>query len=138
MGSLRPSLRLIDANFNRAKEGLRVCEDIIRFMYDDQALTQAFKKLRHDCATVLFQFPVPYKSLIDARNSRGDVGKESVILMNRKPGWKDILISNLKRSEEALRVLEEAAKVVAPKNSRGFQKLRFQLYELEKKTFKRL
>lgn len=132
------SLRLIDANFNRAKEGLRVCEDILRFKYDHKLLTAAFKKLRHDCSKVLLEFPVPYKAIVKARNSRSDVGKDSLIFLKKKPNWNDILVSNIKRSEEALRVLEEASKVIAPAKSRRFQRLRFRLYELEKKTFKRL
>jgi len=131
------ALRLVDVNFNRAKEGLRVCEDIIRFMHDHKSLTDAFKRLRHDCSKVLLDFPVPYKNLVNARNARGDVGKESVILAKKKPSWNDILISNMKRSEEALRVLEEASKVIAPTQSHRFQNLRFKLYELEKKTVKR-
>ena len=135
---MRDSLRLIDVNFNRAKEGLRVCEDIMRFMYDDKALTQSFKKMRHDCSGILLKFPVSYQKLVRARDSRYDVGKESVILEKKKLGWKDILIGNIKRYEEALRVLEEASKVIALPESRRFQKLRFKLYELEKKTFKRL
>ncbi len=132
------ALRLVDVNFNRVKEGLRVCEDILRFLYDDKVLTQSFKKLRHDCSKVLLEFPIPYKKLIVARNSNDDVGKKSVILEKKKPNWNDILTSNMKRSEEALRVLEESSKIIAPAKSRRFQSLRFQLYELEKKTLKRI
>lgn len=136
--ALNSSLRLIDVNFNRTKEGLRVCEDIVRFKYNHKALTAAFKKLRHDCSKVLLEFPIPYKSIVKARNSHHDVGKDSVIYLKKKPAWHDILISNIKRSEESLRVLEEASKVIAPAKSRRFQALRFKLYELEKKTIKRI
>jgi len=132
------ALRIIDVNFNRVKEGLRVCEDILRFQYDDNILTHAFKRLRHDCSQVLLEFPVSYRRLIEARNSADDVGKKSVILEKKKPKWRDLLISNMKRSEEALRVLEEASKIISPASSRQFQKLRFKLYELEQKTLKRI
>ncbi len=132
------ALRLIDVNFNRVKEGLRVCEDVLRFIYDDKILTASFKRLRHDCSTILLAFPVPYRKLVSARNSRDDVGKKSVILEKKKPKWNDIFLSNAKRSEEALRVLEESSKVIAPAKAAGFQKLRFKLYELEKKALKRL
>ncbi len=130
--------RIIDVNFNRVKEGLRVSEDILRFRYDDKVLTSAFKRLRHDCSGVLLKFPVPYRRLVAARNSSDDVGKKSVILEKKKPNWRDLLISNIKRSEEALRVLEEASKIISPASSRQFQKLRFKLYELEQKTLKRI
>lgn len=132
------ALRLIDVNFNRAKEGLRVSEDILRFMYDDKILTRAFKHLRHDCSEVLLEFPVSYRRLVEARNSAEDVGKKSVILEKKKQKWCDLLIANIKRSEEALRVLEEASKIISPASSRQFQKLRFKLYELEQKTLKRI
>ena len=130
-------LRLIDVNFNRAKEGLRVCEDILRFLYDDKMLTSAFKRLRHDCSGVLLEFPVSYRRLVEARNSADDVGKKSVILEKKKPYWNDLLVSNIKRAEESLRVLEEASKVIAPTKSRRFQFLRFKLYELEKRALKK-
>ena len=130
------ALRLIDANFNRAKEGLRVCEDVFRFIYDDRNLMSSFKKLRHECSNVLLRFPVSYRMLVKARSSSNDVGKKSVIIEKKKPRWNDILISNLKRSEEGLRVLEEASKVVAPRESKKFQSLRFRLYELEKRALK--
>ncbi len=132
------AFRIVDVNFNRVKEGLRVCEDILRFIYDNKVLTRAFKRLRHDCSRTLLGFPIPYRRLIKARNSGDDVGKKSVILEKKKPKWRDLLISNMKRSEEALRVLEEASKIISPASSRRFQKLRFKLYELEQKTLKRI
>ena len=130
------ALRLIDANFNRAKEGLRVCEDILRFVFDDRALTARFKKLRHDCSKILVQFPVPYRALVEKRNSAHDVGKRSFI-SDQKPGWRDLLVSNMKRTQESLRVLEESSKIVASKTSKKFQTLRFRLYELEKRVLKK-
>lgn len=131
-------LRLIDANLNRAKEGLRVCEDVTRFVYDHKALTRQFKKLRHECSYALSKFPAPYRDLVRARESQNDVGKDSFLPGKKRPNWPDLLVSNLKRAEEALRVLEETSKVISPGTARQFQKLRFQLYELEKKTFKQL
>ncbi len=40
--------RVLDANINRAKEGLRTCEDTARFILNDETLAKKFKKLRHD------------------------------------------------------------------------------------------
>ena len=133
----KEALRLIDANFNRLKEGLRVCEDILRFVYDDRSLTSSFKKLRHSCSKILIGFPVSYRVLVTMRNAEHDVGKDSLILEKKKPNWNDLLVSNLKRAEESLRVLEEASKIIAPGKCRSFQSLRFKLYELEKRVFKK-
>ena len=133
----KKALRLIDANFNRLKEGLRVCEDIMRFVYDDHTLTRSFKNLRHTASQILLRFPVRYGALVQLRNSKRDVGKKGVISDKRKPKWSDLFISNVKRSEESLRVLEETSKVVAPDNAREFQALRFRLYDLEKKALEK-
>ena len=128
----KPLLRVIDANYNRAKEALRVAEDIGRFYFADARLTARFKRTRHDLTKVLLGFKVPYRALVEARDSKEDVGARSLIRDKKNPRWKDILLSNLKRAQEAVRVLEEMSKMVEPGKTRSFQSLRFRLYELEK------
>ena len=39
--------RILDANLNRAQEGLRVCEEYVRFALEDPVLSQELKNLRH-------------------------------------------------------------------------------------------
>lgn len=39
-------MRIIDVNINRATEGLRVVEELCRFVLEDQKLTLSIKKLR--------------------------------------------------------------------------------------------
>lgn len=131
-------LRILDANFNRVKEGLRVSEDLARFLYEDNALTQAFKKLRHDTTKILLQFPGSYRVLVESRDARGDIGKRSAIYDRKRMAWQDLAVLNLKRAEEGLRVLEEISKMTAPRRSRDFQALRFRTYELEKRVFKKI
>jgi len=41
-------LRIIDANTNRLKEGLRVCEDIFRFILKRQKYRAQLKEIRHE------------------------------------------------------------------------------------------
>ncbi|MEN6495839.1 MAG: hypothetical protein ABFD16_16275, partial [Thermoguttaceae bacterium] len=41
-------LRVLDAAWNRAREGLRVVEDYTRFVLDDRHLTEQLKQLRHE------------------------------------------------------------------------------------------
>ena len=132
-------LRLVDANYNRAKEALRVAEDISRFLMNDARLTAAFKKVRHELTRALLHFPVSYREIVAARDSADDVGKTGAIKdIKRKLKWSDLLISNLKRAQEALRVLEEFAKIAAPTEAKSFQKIRFKVYELEKICFRKL
>ncbi len=125
----------MDANFNRAKEALRVTEDLSRFILNSRPLASAFKKSRHDLSASLISFPVAYKKLLASRNSAEDVSRDSIIQDTpRKPGWQDLMISNLKRAQEALRVLEEVSKMVSVKHSKQFQKIRFDVYALEKRS----
>ena len=138
MAQDRKALRLVDANLNRLKEGLRVCEDVLRFIYDDRRLTLAFKRLRHECSKTVLQFPMPYRRLVMARNVNGDVGKDSSILDVKRPNWEHVVVSNVKRAEESLRVLEECSKILAPRLPGKFQQMRFRLYELEKKLLTKL
>ena len=39
--------RILDASANRAREGLRVVEDYVRFVLDDPGLTERLKEVRH-------------------------------------------------------------------------------------------
>ena len=50
-------LRVLDAAANRAREGLRVVEDYVRFVLDDQHLTELCKQLRHDLTDACRGFP---------------------------------------------------------------------------------
>lgn len=130
--------RILDANFNRAKEALRVGEDFSRFLLNDTKLTSEFKKKRHDLTRILLKFPAGYAKLLMSREALPDVGRHAIL--KDKSGdldWRDIFCANLKRGQEAVRVLEEVSKAVSPKQSVNFQQLRFELYDLEKRVFKK-
>ena len=131
-------LRIMDANFNRAKEALRVCEDFARFLLCDEKLTAKFKRCRHRLTEILTRFPASYARLVASRDSVHDVGRDDWIQDGRrKPGWRKVMTANLKRGQEALRVLEELAKMIAPRRARALGRLRFELYELEKRSFRK-
>ncbi len=48
----------------------------------------------------------------------------------------DIFMSNVERVKESLRVLEECFKLIDEKISRGYRKLRFDTYAVEKRMRK--
>ena len=73
----RVVLRLIDANANRALEGLRVCEDIIRFHFESPALFRRARALRHAVAQAVTRLPMSPQELVDARASRRDIGNHA-------------------------------------------------------------
>ena len=63
-------LRLIDANLNRLSEGLRLLEDISRFIINDASLSAALKSMRHEILGEHFSLQ---KELLSARNAAEDV-----------------------------------------------------------------
>ena len=129
-------LRILDANYNRAKEGVRVCEDVARFVLENRRLTGRFKTIRHDLTKVMLNLPVTYSRIVAERDVRKDVGSNSLKLDKKKIISEDIFASNVQRSQEAVRVLEEWSKIISIPAAKKFQKIRFSLYELEKETFK--
>ena len=119
--------RLIDANLNRLREGLRVVEDIARYLYDERELSLRLKELRHN-TKILNQ-----DEFIDFRDISLDVLKDGMIKSESdRDEIKDIVIANFKRAEESARVLEESTKILDIKCSGDFKKLRYKVYELEK------
>lgn len=126
--------RVLDANANRAREALRVCEDITRFVLEKPPLTSIFKKIRHEITTVVLSLPTAYRAIVATRDSVTDCGRASVIVDKKKEAVEDIFIKNIKRAEEATRVLEEFAKLIDHEIAARFQKIRFTIYDIEKKT----
>jgi len=124
--------RIIDANANRAREALRVCEEITRFILNHRTFSSRLKALRHNITAIIKKFPVSAKHLLGARESINDVGKADTIFPKKKTALEQVLIRNMKRAQEATRVLEEFSKIVSKKRSSEFQKIRFSLYTLEK------
>lgn len=129
--------RIIDANLNRASEGLRVIEDGVRFILNDPSLTEELKKMRHSIIKVIKDVPdFNWEELISSRNSRKDVGAE--LAEEKREKIKEVLRANFRRVEEAERSLEEFGKLLSPLLGEQFRKIRFQTYSLEKKIEMRL
>lgn len=128
--------RIIDANINRAKEGLRVCEEITRFIFDNRLLTSEFKKIRHKIDAILKKLSPP-QSLLKERESLRDVGKDVYIHELRRKNLQDIFFANIQRIKESLRVLEEFSKLRNIKVAIEFKKIRYRIYEVEKKVIKK-
>ena len=127
-------LRIVDANFNRCKEGLRVVEDILRFVVAKDSLRKKARKLRHSLDSIIEEAVLKKAAL--SRNSRQDLGRKVDSLELRRKGYGDILYSNLQRSKESIRVLEEFFKIIALSKVGYIKKLRYELYSLEKAIIK--
>lgn len=129
-------LRIIDVNLNRSREGLRVCEEIVRFVIEDGKLTREFKNLRHGISRSIKRFPANLGALLESRNSRADVGKNAFSKTGHK-NYKDVFSANIQRVKESLRVLEEFSNIYNRSLSKSFARIRFRVYELEKKIIAR-
>ncbi|MDD5005628.1 MAG: thiamine-phosphate pyrophosphorylase [Candidatus Omnitrophica bacterium] len=130
-------LRVIDANINRAKEGLRVCEDIMRLIVGDKDKTDKLKHIRHRISKIIKDSKIEIYEVVKYRDSQLDVGKETKIRSSKK-GFPDIFLANSQRVKEALRVLEELFCILDNKTAKRFQNLRFNFYNVEKECVKKI
>ncbi len=127
--SLSPELfRVIDANINRLKEGIRVVEDILRYKDNNKELSSKLKSLRHKAQIKETQ------QLLQHRDSINDVLRPSTKSEQNRSNLEDILTANFKRAEESARVLEELYKLENIEYSENFKTIRYELYNLEKEV----
>lgn len=130
MSNLLPPelLRVADANLNRLKEGIRVIEDVARYVHNDKEIASSLKTLRHQCRIE------PIEPLLASRDSVNDVLRPTVQSEMNRTDLRSILIANYKRAQESSRVLEELFKIVDGELSERFKQIRYELYTLEKKN----
>ncbi|WP_169978833.1 thiamine phosphate synthase [Tautonia rosea] len=132
-GEVADLARILDASANRAREGLRVIEDYVRFVLNDPALTRRLKDVRHRFGEAIRGFDSDW--LITARDTPNDVGTH---IMASDEGSREhpraVLTANFKRTAEALRTLEEYTKVFDQWLSGRFEILRYDVYTLEKRV----
>ena len=128
---MREIYRVLDANMNRAREGLRVLEEIARFVLNDAELTLRLKDIRHSLAAATNALPGGVYELVRSRDAAGDVGADSWTPGEKsRDGLFALAVANLKRVQEAARVLEEFGKLLGPA-AQAFKKIRFDVYVLE-------
>ncbi len=135
--NLNKMLRIVDANTNRIGEGLRLLEDIARLMLDDAALSARLKALRHSLE--ISDIAVK-KGLLQARDSSGDVGIDIETADQLKErNIHQIVIAGARRVEQALRVLEDIARLPeANLDPERLKKARFEMYTAERQIISRL
>jgi thiamine-phosphate pyrophosphorylase len=105
-------LRLIDANINRITEGLRVVEEVLRFVYKEDKIYKTLRSIRHKIVKLFDEF---YPQSVLQRASSIDPGRTA-----EEKSYKNIrqlVVSNFHRVTESFRVLEEIAKLVNTKKN---------------------
>ena len=125
--SLSPeTFRVVDANLNRLKEGIRVVEDLLRYFQNNKELSKRLKSLRH-----LAKYD-DIDALLKHRDSINDVLRPTTKSEMDRTDLRSIVIANFKRAQESSRVLEELFKLYDSNQSENFKHIRYELYDLEK------
>jgi len=121
----------VDANLNRAAEGLRVVEDVCRFILDNAETSGQLKSMRHEVRSL---YPNE-EELVTFRDTESDVGKQvNNYGSDIREDLSSVVRANLKRAQEALRVLEECEKLFTPHLKEKAEQLRYRCYEMEKQV----
>ncbi|MGM0442981.1 MAG: hypothetical protein ACQEQV_02220 [Fibrobacterota bacterium] len=126
--------RVLDANLNRLREGLRVIEEYFRFCLPGEgSQLSRLKEMRH--ALQDFETEIGRNHLLARRDSEKDPLSEGMSAREeQRAGLNDLLAANLRRCQESARVLEEYGKVCGyTATVRGAKEMRFSLYTLEKR-----
>jgi thiamine-phosphate pyrophosphorylase len=130
----RAAFRIIDANFNRAREAIRVMEDFCRFYLNSSVLSGRCKKLRHDLSAAIAM--LDSGKLIANRDTLSDVGTTIRVEGQLVRGHlKDCATAAGKRLTEALRSIAEAAQTISHPLAAAVESLRYEAYTLEKDIF---
>ena len=123
--------QLIDANLDRAREGLRVIEDWCRFGLSQKSLVITLKDWRHQLGNY------HRDSYKQARSTATDQGLGLTHpLQKHRDSPEKIVAANCSRVQEALRVLEEFSRSRDPDLASIASKIRYGLYDLEKTILK--
>ena len=128
----KPVLRLLDANLNRCREGLRVLEDTARFIHNDARFFRAFRRERHKLDLLTRNL---YPKLLESRDSLTDEGR--ALPEGGRAHVDALVFANFRRCEESLRVLEEYGKLFSARAGSEFKEIRFAVYRLEKEAMRK-
>lgn len=118
--------RILDANLDRAREGLRVVEEWCRLGLENSDWAENCKQMRQEIAHW------HTSELRIARDTPNDPGVQlSHPQEEKRESIEQLLQANLCRVQEALRVLEEYGKLYDPNMGSSCKKIRYQVYTLE-------
>lgn len=132
---------MLDANLNRAKEGLRVAEDTARFVLNDHDLAGMCRNLRHRLHQNSQAWPVSHHAIIAERDTNADTAQShGVRSATPRDGLADLVGSSMSRAAEALRCIEDVMRLIdaGSENAAAIEQLRFASYDIAKLLMVRL
>ncbi|MDG2199799.1 MAG: thiamine phosphate synthase [Phycisphaerales bacterium] len=122
--------RTIDASLNRLAEGLRVMEDLARYVFDDAELSRSCKEIRHEARRLPDRWPAGWLETV--RDVAGDVGTRiDVSDEGTRAGLWDVAVAAGHRAAEALRTIEELTKTFDADAASMVESMRYRLYDLD-------
>jgi thiamine-phosphate pyrophosphorylase len=135
---LKQIYRVLDANFNRLREALRVVEEYYRFISEDEGACVEVKGMRHSVAGM--EGAIGQAALLSGRDTGGDCFASAARPEEMgRAGAEGVLRANFKRAQEACRAVEEYAKALGGAGeavSLQAKETRFALYGMEKTKIK--
>jgi thiamine-phosphate pyrophosphorylase len=126
------AVRIVDANLNRASEGLRVVEEYARFALGDSRLSEQCKSLRHRLIVSL-QARNSGMDFLSARDTAGDVGCQiGTSTEYQRTNLTEVVQASFQRVQQALRSIEEYGKTIDTDLAREVESLRYETYTLQR------
>jgi thiamine-phosphate pyrophosphorylase len=122
--------RILDANLDRAREGLRIIEEWCRFGLNNAKWSAECKSLRQELGRW------HTAEIRAARDTPGDLGTHlSHPDEEHRANLQQVLQANICRVQEALRVLEEYGKLYSSDMGIACKQMRYRVYSLESALF---
>lgn len=121
-------LRMLDANANRAAEGLRTLEDVARLVREDRGASETLKSLRHQLGQLCQGFE--RQDRLAARAVETDAGTTLTTDGEAtRADWPAVISAAAERVTQSLRTLEECSKFLSAELSQQFKQLRYAAYD---------
>ncbi|MBE7492208.1 MAG: thiamine phosphate synthase [Planctomycetes bacterium] len=135
IAAVDPSLRILDANLNRAREGLRTAEEYARLGRNAPAPASLLKEARRHIEACVTGLGALAQAMLAARDVAGDVGLRPEADDVTRRGPDDVARAALKRAQEALRVVEEFCQLHSRAAAACAAKARYAAYQAEQALF---
>ncbi|MFO1064912.1 MAG: thiamine phosphate synthase [Pirellulales bacterium] len=118
----------MDANLNRAAEGLRTLEDAARLVREDAVSARELKELRHALAAAASH--LSRDDRLTARSLLTDAGTQvTVAAESSRSDMRSVVTSACERVIQSLRCCEEFSKLVDSESAARFKQLRYEAYD---------
>lgn len=130
MNNYNNDYALLDACLARSREGLRVLDEVARFVLRNEELFSKIKVMRHVLQNLELMFGPA--QILEARR-KTDLGEQKKVGGEQeRRNLFNIVRANVNRITESLRVLEEFSKIYLPAKTILIEGMRYDIYRIER------